>query len=148
MNIFFQLAIGWLYGHIFEYVAHKHILHNKRKFKKVFRNHFKTHHNASRKNNMYDTNYNRLVSSKFEIVSLLSILILHFPVVFILPYFYVMIAWSVVSYYFLHRLSHLNVEWGKKWLPWHYEHHMGKDQHINWGVRLPIVDKILNTSQY
>ena len=148
MNIFFQLAIGWLYGHIFEYIAHKHVLHNKKKFKKVFRNHFKTHHNASRKNKMYDKNYSRLVSSKFEIVSLLSILILHFPVVFILPYFYGMIVWSVMSYYLIHRLSHLNIEWGKKWLPWHYEHHMGKDQHINWGVRLPIVDKFLKTSNY
>ena len=148
MNIFFQLAIGWLYGHIFEYIAHKHVLHNKKKFKKVFRNHFKTHHNESRKNDMYDKNYNKLVSSKFEIVSLLSILILHFPVVFILPYFYGMIVWSVMSYYLIHRLSHLNIEWGKKWLPWHYEHHMGKDQHINWGVRLPIIDKVLKTSQY
>ena len=148
MNIFFQLAIGWLYGHVFEYIAHKHILHNKKKFKTLVRNHFKTHHNASRKNGMYDKNYNRLVSSKFEIVSLLSILILNFPVAFLLPYFYGMIAWSVTSYYFLHRLSHLNVEWGKKWLPWHYEHHMGKDQHTNWGVRLPIIDKFFKTSQY
>jgi hypothetical protein len=148
MNILFQLVIGWLYGHIFEYIAHKHVLHNKKKFKKVFHNHFKTHHNASRKNNMYDKNYRKLVSSKFEITALLSILVLHFPVVFILPYFYGMIAWSVTTYYFLHRLSHLNVDLGKKWLPWHYEHHMGKDQHINWGVRLPIIDKALNTSQY
>ena len=148
MRIFFQLAIGWLYGHIFEYIAHKHILHNRKKFKKVFRNHFKTHHNASRKNDMHDKNYNRLVSSKFEIISLLSILVLHLPVAFILPYFYGMIAWSVACYYLLHRLSHLNVEWGKKWLPWHYEHHMGKDQHINWGVRLPIIDKVLKTSNY
>jgi sterol desaturase/sphingolipid hydroxylase (fatty acid hydroxylase superfamily) len=148
VNIFFQLAIGWLYGHIFEYIAHKHVLHNKKKFKKVFRNHFKTHHNASRKNDMYDESYNRLVSSKFEIVSLLSILILHLPVAFILPYFYGAIIYSVASYYLLHRLSHLNIAWGKKWLPWHYEHHMGKDQHINWGVRLPIIDKILKTSQY
>lgn len=148
MNIFFQLATGWLYGHIFEYIAHKHVLHNKKKFKKVFRNHFKTHHNESRKNEMYDKNYNRLVSSKFEIVSLLSILILHLPVAFTLPYFYGMIAWSVTSYYFLHRLSHLNVAWGKKWLPWHYEHHMGKNQHVNWGVRLPIIDKVLKTSNY
>ena len=148
MNIFFQLATGWLYGHVFEYIAHKYVLHNKKRFKKVFRNHFKTHHNASRKNDMYDKNYNRLVSSKFEIASLLAILILHFPVVFLFPYFCGMIAWSISSYYFLQRLSHLNVEWGKKWLPWHYEHHMGKDQHINWGVRLPIIDKILKTSQY
>ena len=148
MNIFFQLAIGWLYGHIFEYITHKHVLHNKKKFKKVFRNHFKTHHNTSRKNDMYDKNYSRLVSSKFEIVSLLSILVLHLPVAFILPYFYGMIAWSVMSYYLLHRLSHLNVEWGKRWLPWHYEHHMGKNQHVNWGVRLPIVDKFLKTSNY
>lgn len=148
MNIFFQLAIGWLYGHIFEYATHKYILHDSKRFKRIFRNHFKTHHSLSRKNKMYDKNYNRLASSKFEIVALLSILILHLPVTFILPYFYIMIVWSISSYYFLHRLSHIDTRWGKKWLPWHYAHHMGKNQHINWGVRLPIIDKILKTSKY
>jgi hypothetical protein len=140
--------LGWLYGHIFEYTTHKHVLHNRKRFKKSFTNHFKTHHNMSRKNNMYDENYNKLISSKFELFSLSFILLLHAPIFIILPYFYFMIMWSTFVYYFLHRLSHLNTTWGKKWLPWHYEHHMGKNQHINWGIRLPMIDKLLGTSRY
>ena len=30
-------------------------------------------------------------------------------------------------------------------MPWHYDHHMGKNQHMNWGVRLPIIDLIMKT---
>ena len=47
-------------------------------------------------------------------------------------------------YYTMHRKSHIDVAWGKKWMPWHYEHHMGKDQHKNWGVRLPVFDGLLH----
>jgi sterol desaturase/sphingolipid hydroxylase (fatty acid hydroxylase superfamily) len=148
VNIIFQILLGWLYGHIFEYIAHKHVLHNRKKFKTVFRNHFKKHHNISRKNKMYDENYRNVISSKFETIALSVIVFVHLPLLFYVPYFYSMIVWSVCAYYILHKLAHINTEWGKKWLPWHYEHHMGKNQNINWGVRLPIIDKVMKTSVY
>ena len=74
---------------------------------------------------------------------LFLLLLSHLPIVFIFPFFYLALLYSVLMYYTLHRKSHIDVEWGKKWMPWHYEHHMGKDQHKNWGVRLPIIDKLL-----
>ena len=139
-----QFLVGWVYGHVFEYIAHRFLLHNRKKFKTVFRHHFGQHHNVARKNNMYDENYLKLFNKNnlFEPVSLILLLVLHIPTAFIAPGFFCAIVWSLTLYFFVHRKSHIDIEWGKKWLPWHYEHHMGKNQHENWGVRLPIVDKI------
>jgi len=148
MGAILQFALGWLYGHILEYIAHRYLLHDKKRFKKLFRNHFKSHHNISRKNKMYDKSYENLLSSKFEVLSLILTLVCHIPVLLFAPYFFVAVLWSVTSYYILHKISHISTSWGKKWLPWHYEHHMGKNQHLNWGVRLPLIDKLLGTSSY
>jgi sterol desaturase/sphingolipid hydroxylase (fatty acid hydroxylase superfamily) len=97
---------------------------------------------------MYDSSYENLLSSKFEVISLSLALIIHLPVLYFAPYFFAAILWSVIAYYTIHKISHVNTEWGKRWLPWHYEHHMGKNQHVNWGVRLPIIDILLKTSNY
>lgn len=148
MPIFLQITVGWLYGHIFEYIAHKHVLHNRHKFKKVFRNHFKQHHKISRKNEMIDKNYRNIISSKFEVISLLTITLIHLPFLIFAPYFYAVVVWSVCVYYILHRISHVRTNLGKKIIPWHYAHHMGKNQHLNWGVRLPIIDMIMKTSKF
>tara|TARA_B100000214_G_scaffold343419_1_gene291887 strand:- start:1682 stop:2128 length:447 start_codon:yes stop_codon:yes gene_type:complete len=148
MGAMLQFVLGWFYGHIFEYMAHRYLLHDRKRFKRLFRNHFKNHHNISRKNQMYDSSYENLLSSKFEVISLSLALIIHLPLLYFAPYFFVAILWSVIAYYTVHKISHMNTAWGKRWLPWHYEHHMGKNQHLNWGVRLPIIDKILRTSNY
>ncbi len=135
-----QIVLAWIYGHTFEYVVHKYFLHNHKAFKFAFKNHFGNHHRTARKCNMYDEAYENLLSSKFEVISLFIAAVLHLPVLFFFPWAYLTLVFSLASYYLLHRKSHTDVEWGKKWLPWHYEHHMGKDQHKNWGVRLPIID--------
>lgn len=97
---------------------------------------------------MYDSSYSNIFSSRFEVYSLIIASVLHFPLVFVFPWAYLTLIISLFSYYFVHKKSHIDVEWGKKWIPWHYAHHMGKDQHKNWGVRLPIIDMILNTSDF
>jgi len=140
-----QILAAWLYSHLFEYIAHRYFLHNHRKFKFAFKNHFATHHKTSRKNSMYDEAYENIFSSKFEIISLFIISVLHIPIAFYFPYAYLTLFYSLCMYYILHRKSHTDVEWGKRWLPWHYDHHMGKNQHLNWGVRLPIIDYIFST---
>lgn len=148
MFIFLQIVIAWFYGHIFEYIAHRFFLHNRFLFKKIFKNHFKRHHGISRKNNMIDESYKNVFSSKFEVTSLFIISFIHLPLLLFIPYFYAVVVWSVCAYYIFHRSSHVNSSWGEKWLPWHYSHHMGKNQNKNWGVRLPLIDKIVGTSEY
>jgi len=143
-----QIIIAWLYSHLFEYIAHKYFLHDHRRFKFAFKNHFGKHHRVARKNEMYDETYESVISSKFEVTGLMIISLIHLPVAFFFPVAYVTLVLCLFSYYILHRRSHTHVMWGKKWLPWHYEHHMGIDQHKNWGVRLPIIDMILRTSDF
>ena len=80
-----------------------------------------------------------------EISLLLSGVIATLPVAFISFYLWLGLVSHAVLYYFIHRKSHIDVEWGKKWLPWHYEHHMGKNQNANWGVTSPIFDYVFGT---
>ena len=147
MTIVIQVLLAWIYGHLLEYGIHKHILHNNKKFNRIFKRHFGTHHRISRKNDMYDENYINpfSIGARFELIGLSFLLIIHLPFIFFYPYFFAMLVVSASIYYIAHRTAHISVEWGKKWLPWHAAHHMGKNQHLNWGVRLPIIDLLLGT---
>lgn len=140
-----QIILAWLYSHFFEYLTHRYVLHGKGKLMKVFKHHFAHHHKVSRKNEMYDVDYYRFWKINFENSSLILAAILHLPIVFFFPYAYATLVFSIFSYYVVHRKAHIDVEWGKKWVPWHYDHHMAKNQHVNWGVRLPIIDYIFGT---
>jgi len=139
--------LAWLYGHFLEYVVHKYILHNNKLFKKAFKRHFGTHHRISRKNDMYDVSYKTITksASAFELMGLSILAVLHLPIYFFFPFFYLTLMCAATTYYIIHRKSHLNTAWGKKWFPWHAAHHMGKNQHLNWGVRLPIFDLLFGT---
>lgn len=147
MTVGLQILLAWLYGHLIEYAAHKYILHNRKKFKKIFKRHFGTHHNISRKNDMYDKNYLCFFKndSFFELIGLSLLLISHSPLLLYYPYAYFTLVFSAIMYYVVHRKSHIDVDWGRRWLPWHASHHMGKNQHMNWGVRLPLIDIIFGT---
>jgi sterol desaturase/sphingolipid hydroxylase (fatty acid hydroxylase superfamily) len=140
-----QILAAWFYSHIFEYLVHRHILHSNKNFKRAFKHHFSQHHGTSRKNQMYDESYENLVSSKFEIIGLSFAALIHFPLVFFFPYAYATLLLAMITYYIVHRKAHTDVAWGKKYMPWHHDHHMGKNQHLNWGVRLPIIDHIAGT---
>ena len=49
------------------------------------------------------------------------------------------------NYYWKHKKAHLDPEWAKTSLTWHYEHHMGKDQNTNWCVTHPFFDHVMGT---
>ena len=145
MTIAVQIFLAWLWSHFYEYIAHRYVLHGKNNFKEAFKHHFSTHHSSSRKNDMYDSDYDSLTSLNFEIIALFFSLLAHIPIAIFFPYAYITLAVCTVTYYLIHRKSHIDTEWGKKWLPWHYDHHMGKNQHVNWGVRLPIFDYLFSS---
>mgnify|MGYP003663928552 FL=1 len=50
-----------------------------------------------------------------------------------------------LRYFYMHRKAHTNVEWCKKNIPWHYDHHMGKNQDVNYGVTVEWPDKLFGT---
>ena len=147
LSVCLQVGIAWFYGHILEYFLHR-VMHDYKHYPFFFKHHFGGHHKISRQNEMKDDSYTNVYtkSSLFEVSGLMIGLIIHLPVLFFFPFAYITLLISVAQYYWMHRKSHIDVEWGKKNMPWHYRHHMSKDQHANWGVRSDIIDRILTTN--
>lgn len=146
ISIVLQILIAWIYGHFLEYFLHI-MMHDYKRFPYLFQHHFGGHHKISRNNKMRDPSYEDILdrSSLFEIGSIAIGLLLHLPIAFFFPYSYATLVIGLCIYYIVHRKSHIDIAWAKKYLPWHYDHHMNSNQHANWGVRLPFVDWIFGT---
>lgn len=150
LGIVLQVVIAWVYSYVLEYFVHKHVLHNK-KLKYAFKHHFRNHHTAARRNHMYDSKY--VKSSWYhwfkddEFIGLSFLAVVHLPVFFWLPYSYLTLLLASVHYFLVHRRAHADQEWARENLSWHYDHHLGPNQHKNWGVRSDIMDRILKTKE-
>ena len=148
MFIFLCIVSGYMYATWLEWGIHKYILHGWGKNKDSWFNfHWHSHHKSCRKNGNIDESYNKFLhhSVRREIFGLFFLLVLHMPIYFVMPYFFYTLVFCSARYFYMHQKSHRDVEWGKKNIPWHYDHHMGKDQDMNWGVTTPIWDIILDT---
>jgi len=144
-----SIPLAIVYSHLLEWVLHKYILHGLGKNKKSpWASHWHTHHRSSRQNDNYDGDYKKGIFDKTvrsEILGLFILSVIHIPTILISPLFYFTLVVCAIRYYKIHKKSHLDVEWCKKYLPWHYDHHMGKNQDANWGVTTDWVDRIANT---
>lgn len=143
-----QITVAWFYSHLLEYFLHRFVLHNPRMLKgSWFRTHFAEHHNAARKLQMVDPLYWSLkkVLKHPEAKGLFLLSVLHLPIAFFFPWAAATLTLSAASYYLIHRRAHVDTQWGRSWLPWHYDHHMAPDQNVNWGVRLPLFDTLFGT---
>lgn len=145
-----QIVIAILYANLFEWMWHKYVYHGLgRKRKSIFNSHWHKHHKLVRKSGGYDTSYkNKLFRAKdptWEAVQLFLAASLHLPLVLMAPWFVGALYVHALAYFLIHRQSHLDPAWAKKWVPWHYDHHMGKDQNANWCVTFPLWDYILRT---
>ncbi len=146
MFIVLQIIVAWFYSHLLEYFLHKYVLHNPKR-KKWFRTHFADHHRTSRRLAMIDPKY--LGRPKWngdpELKGLVVLGIFHLPLAFWFPVAYTVLIAGAINYYNLHSLSHQDIHWARKYLPWHYDHHIAPNQNANWGVRLPIIDYIFGS---
>ena len=141
--------LAFLYANLLEWAIHKYLFHGLGKNKEShFAGHWHTHHKLCRKNDNQDETYKEFPphpSVKQELNSLFILVLLHTPVLFISPFFFGSLVYFAARYFYIHRKSHTDVEWGKRNFPWHYDHHMGKDQDSNWGVTSPLWDHIFGT---
>jgi sterol desaturase/sphingolipid hydroxylase (fatty acid hydroxylase superfamily) len=146
VSVLLQVAIAWVYSHIIEYCLHRWWLHDYKR-KHWFKDHFGNHHKAAKKNQMYDARYHSKIDpiGDREIKGLGLLALMHCPVAFWFPWAYLVLVYSAITYFFVHRRSHQDYRWARENVPWHYDHHMGPDQHMNWGVRLPWVDWFVGT---
>ena len=74
-------------------------------------------------------------------------MMLHAPLYFLFPVFTITTLSYASIYLVLHRKTHQHVDFFKKWVPWHYEHHMGRNQNANWCVVCPFMDYIMGTRE-
>ena len=145
-----QFMGGWLYGHFIEYAIHRWALHGPGKKKdSLLSFHFHEHHREARRTLMGDSFYRKFGwnGPTKELVGIFLLLMFHSPIIFIAPYFFAALVFSSISYYVYHLKAHLNPEWARVHLSWHYDHHMGPNQNMNYGIRLDVIDRLLGTHE-
>jgi len=139
--VFIQIILGVLTASLLEWIVHKHILHELGKKKvSIFSFHWGVHHANARRNGFLDTG----VSSR-EVFGIFALCALAVPIWFILPFMYYTMFVHAMIYLVIHNVAHRYPTLAKRFLPWHYDHHMGKNQNTNWCVVHPLADYILGT---
>jgi len=144
------IAAGLLYSNATEWLVHKYVLHGPGKKKGSFWSfHFHEHHRAARQNNHIDAAYERPLlgwhGQSKEALGLAMLTAAHLPLFPIAPLFTSTLVYSAVDYYRKHKRAHLDPDWARSHLPWHYDHHMGPNQDCNWCVTRPWFDHIMGT---
>ena len=140
----------------FEWFAHKYLLHGvHRKGKpryspvpKSMESHW-AHHREVRKQDFSDECYVEGIDhwrTRHELMSLAvaagvaSVVFYPFSKGMALAAIY-----SAGNYYYVHRRAHLEPDWAKRTIPWHYDHHMNSNQDANWCVTRPWFDYVMGT---
>jgi sterol desaturase/sphingolipid hydroxylase (fatty acid hydroxylase superfamily) len=148
-----EILAAIVVANLYEWFIHRYLLHGMgRKKGSLWSSHWAVHHRNCRRNGNYDEDYLNVLSGgwsegKKEVVGILLLAVLQIPTMFLLPYYSGTMVLMAIAYFLVHRQSHLDPDWSRKWVPWHYDHHMGRNQDANWGVTLPIWDHILGTRE-
>jgi sterol desaturase/sphingolipid hydroxylase (fatty acid hydroxylase superfamily) len=144
------IPLGLVVANASEWLIHKHVLHGQGRDRKSYWSfHLHEHHLASLRTRGRDPAYEK---SPFgwhaQGKELLGLVALGVPVMALFPvapFFAGTLVWSGVDYYRKHKKAHLDPEWARAHLPWHYDHHMGPDQEANWCVTRPWMDHVMGT---
>jgi sterol desaturase/sphingolipid hydroxylase (fatty acid hydroxylase superfamily) len=146
------IPLGFLAANFTEWAFHKFVLHGLGKNKNSIWNfHWYGHHKMVRKLGMKDPDYNNMTAVELlttpEAISLIGGAIALIPAAYVNPWF-VGTMWACgVMYYGLHYYSHINPSFAYRYLPWHVDHHMGKNQDANYNVTIPVFDYVFNTRE-
>ncbi|MDB4929245.1 MAG: hypothetical protein JWM10_1729 [Myxococcaceae bacterium] len=146
------LPLALLYSNAWEWVIHKYVLHGQGKNRENFWSfHWHDHHKHARKEAMNDHQYQRSVfgwhGQGKEALGLLAATLVTLPLARRYPWFVAGSVFSQWNYYRVHKRSHRDAAWAREHLPWHYDHHMGPNQHANWCVTWPWFDHVMGTRE-
>ena len=147
---------GLAVANAFEWFAHKYVLHGVHRpgqpryspVPKSMESHW-AHHREVRKQDFSDECYVEGIDhwrTRNELMSLavaagvLSVVFYPFSKGMALAAIY-----SAGNYYYVHRRAHLEPNWAKRTIPWHYDHHMNSNQDANWCVTRPWFDYVMGT---
>ena len=147
------IPLGFLAANATEWIFHKYVLHKIGADKRSFwAFHWHEHHRNSRQDDMIDKDYKRPFFSGWnpqtkEAAALIGGAALFLPLAPVAPFFVATLSYCGINYYVKHKRSHLDEEWAKEHLPWHWDHHMGPNQHANWCVTHPFMDHVMGTRE-
>lgn len=145
------IPLGWLVSNASEWLIHKYWLHGRGKNRKSFWSfHWHDHHKSARTLGMEDPDYLNTPFKAWdpqtkEIAALLAGAAVHAPLFPVAPFYVATVWFCAARYYHVHKKSHLDPEWAKEHLPWHWDHHMGPNQDANWCVTHPFFDQVMGT---
>lgn len=151
LSMFGQFVLGLAYANVGEWLFHRYVLHglgrNPRSF---WAYHWYEHHAVCLAHDMIDPGYQRIDFSSWntqtkELIVLTAFVLGHMPLIFVSPMFVVALYASIATYYYRHRKAHLDPQWARQHLRWHYEHHLCGTHSANWCVTWPWCDYLLGT---
>jgi sterol desaturase/sphingolipid hydroxylase (fatty acid hydroxylase superfamily) len=146
------IPLGLAWASAGEWWIHKHVLHGLGKEKKSFWSfHWHEHHRNVRREDHIDPCYERPLlgwhAQGKEALALVGLAAAHAPMLPVAPWFTLTVWWRILHYHYVHKRSHLDSEWARENLPWHYDHHMGRNQDANWCVTHPFWDEVMGTRE-
>jgi sterol desaturase/sphingolipid hydroxylase (fatty acid hydroxylase superfamily) len=135
-----------------EWLIHRYVLHGRGVRRGSFWSfHFHEHHKACKRWDFFDPDYER---SPFgwhaqgkELAGIVGLSLAVTPLWNVAPWFVLTSYYAGFNYYRLHKRAHLEPAWARRALPWHYDHHMGPNQHANWCDTRPWFDVIMGTRE-
>ena len=147
---------GLVVANGFEWFAHKYVLHGTHRAGQTryspvpdsMRSHWE-HHREVRKTRFSDYAYveglkNWRIRNE---IGLLAVAASVFGLAFypLSKGMFLATLYSAGNYFYMHRRAHLEPEWARKKIPWHYDHHMNSNQDANWCVTKPWFDYLMGT---
>lgn len=147
------IPIGLAVANAAEWLIHKYVLHGLGGDKSSFWSfHWHEHHRNARRNGNADADYKEPLLTKWngqskEALALLATGVAVAPLAPLAPFFVGTMLYCGINYYRQHKRAHLDPAWAREHLPWHYDHHMGPNQHANWCVTRPWFDHIMGTRE-
>ena len=131
-------------SNVFEWYFHKHVLHGKGRHGGWWKFHLHRHHANALVLQGYDPDYLkgfwRSEPQFKEVAGLVAVTLPFLPLLPVAPFFTGTVVYCSWNYYRCHKKAHLDPDWARRKLPWHYDHHMGPDQEANWCVTRPWAD--------
>ena len=106
------------------------------------------HHKMVRTQGYRDEGYNEGLKNwrtRGELGNVLKVTAAFSVLAPVAPFFVAGVWYSAGNYFYTHARSHLDPEWGRKAIPWHFDHHMNTNQDANWCVTKPWFDYIMGT---
>ncbi len=140
MLLFISILFGILYANVVEYCIHRYLFHGLgRSGSSIFAFHLRVHHMISRRDGFVD-----MRASHNELIGLPILVLLHSPLLLILPTFFYTVTAYAIMFVAIHNTLHHYPRFAQKYYWWHWNHHM-QNQNKSWGVVLPLTDIVVGT---